>query len=373
MNKLFEKLRRPFPESSIEFVVTWTYGDDYNSAILGVAPYIKREAVIVRLDHVVGPESWKNEISPQAYGLYNGISIRNGDDWITKFDGSEMSADGGRIDAVKSVSTFSLRRSAELWGIGRYLKDIPELFAVKRPDNEYDAHEKSQVKPRNGKPFNVRWDHPMIPKEFLPKYMTPEQYYTLSRLTKYFSEDKMEKVNTMLDAWEKDEDSFTYMEAKKKIDTVRGFVEKNISYHDKYEVYVDRLPGHQAPKPKGKSEGKTKPDPKPKEQAKPKGVETKAPADKDNTSDAQSYIQTTKEQYSKKFIDLKKLLEALLEKDFHGTKLTKDNIQKDYSSVMKAIEEKAPLPEDMIDDLISEYSRVMVDLTDDDEDDTLPF
>jgi hypothetical protein len=84
MNKLFEKLRRPFPESSIEFVVTWTYGDDYNSAILGVAPYIKREAVIVRLDHVVGPESWKNEISPQAYGLYNGISIRNGDDWITK-------------------------------------------------------------------------------------------------------------------------------------------------------------------------------------------------------------------------------------------------------------------------------------------------
>ena len=127
---------------------------------------------------------------------------------------------------------------------------------------------------------------------------------------------------------------------------------------------MDRLPGHQAPKPKGKSEGKTKPDPKPKEQAKPKGVETKAPADKDNTSDAQSYIQTTKEQYSKKFIDLKKLLEALLEKDFHGTKLTKDNIQKDYSSVMKAIEEKAPLPEDMIDDLISEYSRVMLDLTD---------
>lgn len=362
MNTKFNRLCQPFPESSIEYVVTWTYGDSYEDVMIGVAPYIKRESVIVRLDHVIGPEHWKNEISPQSYGLYNGISIQvEPGNWITKWDGSEMGKTGGQIDAIKSVSTLSLRRSAELWGIGRYLKDLPQLFAVKRPSDEYDADEKTQIK-RGQNKFNVRWDHPVIPKEFLPRTMTPEQYYLLSGLTKYFPEDKIGPVKQILDDFLNDDTSVPYLTAKKKIEDIRAYVEKNVNYHGPKTIYTQPLAGHKPPN------NESTPDPKPRQET------THPPAKQQGNKSDNNAIETTPEKYAEKFRDLKKLLTQLLEMDFKNTDWNKDLIQKDYNALQDSVKHKTPIPEGDIDKLISSYSRAMVDLTpDDDEEQSLPF
>ncbi len=85
-------------------------------------PYLSNRAIMDRLDHVCGPENWRNQFreGPDG-GVLCGLSIRVGDEWITKWDG----ASNTEIEAVKGGLTASMRRAAVQWGIGRYLYRLP--------------------------------------------------------------------------------------------------------------------------------------------------------------------------------------------------------------------------------------------------------
>lgn len=89
------------------------------------AAYVTNRAIMDRLDDVCGPEKWRNEYreGPDG-GVLCGISIRVGDEWITKWDGAENTD----IEPVKGGLSSSMRRAAVQWGIGRYLYELPQQW-----------------------------------------------------------------------------------------------------------------------------------------------------------------------------------------------------------------------------------------------------
>lgn len=97
-----------------------------------VAPFLSSRAIMDRLDEVCGPENWKNEFREgPAGGVLCGISIRVHRDgapaeWVTKWDAAENTD----IQPVKGGMTASMRRAAVQWGIGRYIYQMPTIWAA---------------------------------------------------------------------------------------------------------------------------------------------------------------------------------------------------------------------------------------------------
>lgn len=109
-------LAMPFAPDDLE----WRLQRVIETRELGIAvPYVTNRAIMSRLDDVVGPENWYNDFKPWhgaggKEAQLCGISIRFGDEWITKWDGAEDSD----IEPVKGGLSDSMKRAAVQWGIG---------------------------------------------------------------------------------------------------------------------------------------------------------------------------------------------------------------------------------------------------------------
>jgi hypothetical protein len=100
-----------------------------------VLAYITNRAIMERLDEVVGSGNWRNE-EPRIIhfpndkgetvtGVLCGLSLKLDGEWVTKWDGAEPTD----IEPVKGGLSGSMKRAGVLWGIGRYLYDLPEGWA----------------------------------------------------------------------------------------------------------------------------------------------------------------------------------------------------------------------------------------------------
>lgn len=118
------KLQAPFEQDDIEWKVQACGNSD--GVWARVVAYVANRAVMDRLDKVVGPENWRDEFKPGPDGgVLCGLSIRVGDEWVTKWDGAENTA----IEKVKGGLSAAMKRAAVKWGIGRYLYDLPCGYA----------------------------------------------------------------------------------------------------------------------------------------------------------------------------------------------------------------------------------------------------
>lgn len=149
--------------------------------------YVTSRAVQNRFDEVCGPADWKNEIrevstihewtdkngnmhKDNSTAYIQGISIRVGDEWITKWDG----ADETNIEAVKGGISGALKRAAVLWGVGRYLYNLGDSWAQFLPEGQrgqyswYDSETKK----------TYHWNPPELPDWAKPKitYVRDEEY-----------------------------------------------------------------------------------------------------------------------------------------------------------------------------------------------------
>lgn len=125
--EIFEKLRAPFPASQ----VSWRIGARTADKRLGQAlPYIDARDVQDRLDEVVGPQNWQVKFEQLPQGVLCRLSIRCGGEWISKEDVAQYDVPTGsrgtdlnqkRELAIKGAHSDAFKRSAVMWGIGRYL------------------------------------------------------------------------------------------------------------------------------------------------------------------------------------------------------------------------------------------------------------
>lgn len=85
--------------------------------------YLDARNVMNRLDEAVGPGNWRNSYQETGKRLLCKIEIRmyvDGEmEWIGKTDG----AGDTQMEGEKGGISSALKRSAVLWGIGRYLYD----------------------------------------------------------------------------------------------------------------------------------------------------------------------------------------------------------------------------------------------------------
>lgn len=120
------KLKDPFPTSLISWRVGATNAKKNNGkATSGIAlAYIDARDVMERLDEIVGIGKYQ-VIHPHANGKTScRIGIKIDEEWVWKENGAGDSA----MDAEKGAFSDSFKRAAVLWGIGRYLYDVPNIW-----------------------------------------------------------------------------------------------------------------------------------------------------------------------------------------------------------------------------------------------------
>lgn len=127
MNEIMQKLQEPFEPSEIE----WRVGATTQAKDKGLAlAYVTNRAIQNRLDDVFGCFGWKNEYREwHGDSQLCGISIKVGDEWITKWDGADDSA----TEATKGGLSDAMKRAAYQWGIGRYLYKLPQVWVPIKP------------------------------------------------------------------------------------------------------------------------------------------------------------------------------------------------------------------------------------------------
>jgi hypothetical protein len=153
----FRSLQDRFPADEIEWRLQQA-GEKNGRVWAMCVPYVTNRAIQSRLDDVVGPGNWKNEFRPGPDGgVMCGLSVRVGDEWVTKWDGAENTD----VEGVKGGLSSAMKRAAVQWGIGRYLYGLDETFA------QVSETGSMRGKTKDGKPF--KWDPPQLPKWALPE------------------------------------------------------------------------------------------------------------------------------------------------------------------------------------------------------------
>ena len=121
---VLQRLREAFAFKDVEWKIQVTTQDKAKG--MAVA-YIDSRAIQNRLDEAVGAFNWRNTFVPwQDNSQICGLSIYDSDreSWVTKFDGAENTD----IEPIKGGLSDSMKRAACVWGIGRYLYEIPSLW-----------------------------------------------------------------------------------------------------------------------------------------------------------------------------------------------------------------------------------------------------
>ena len=119
-----EQLRKPFPAKSISFKCQTKPNEKGNSLVVA---YIDARDVMDRLDDVVGPD-WgdRYEKSGTAKGLVCYLTVAG----VTRAD---VGDDDNDNEATKSAYSDAFKRAAVKFGIGRFLYDLPKMWAKAKP------------------------------------------------------------------------------------------------------------------------------------------------------------------------------------------------------------------------------------------------
>jgi len=158
-------LDEPFAADDVEWRVQQC-GMASNGPWAMVLCYVTNRAIMKRLDEVCGKANWRNEYRdiPNNGGVECGISIKFDGEWITKWDAAENT----QVEAVKGGRSGAMKRAAVQWGIGRYLYQLEERFAVCSTERN-NSWNKASFKDKKTNQFSqLWWETPTLPAWALP-------------------------------------------------------------------------------------------------------------------------------------------------------------------------------------------------------------
>lgn len=128
-NETLEKLAAEFPRGQVTFRPGRAAPNKESALPLA---YIDARDVMDRLDATVGALCWQDRYEFHGARTVCYLSIKIGDEWITKADG----AGDTNIEGEKGGISDALKRAAVKWGIGRY------LYHLKFKYGETETYEK---------------------------------------------------------------------------------------------------------------------------------------------------------------------------------------------------------------------------------------
>jgi len=121
-----QNLHAPFPPNEIEWRVGSTKPDKSKGLALA---YLTARHVMERLDEVCGAANWQDRYEFHGKRTICYLSVRVGDEWVTKADG----AGDSDVEAEKGAISDALKRAAVKWGVGRYLYDLGNTWVDLEP------------------------------------------------------------------------------------------------------------------------------------------------------------------------------------------------------------------------------------------------
>jgi len=130
--KIYDELSKPFPAERIHWRIGSTNkkkviretGNQSAKPTKGIPlAYIDARDVMERLDFVVGPGNWQCRYPYQGC-CEIGLRIGPPTEWIWKSNGAGVTD----VEAEKGQYSDAFKRAAVLWGIGRYLYDLPNTW-----------------------------------------------------------------------------------------------------------------------------------------------------------------------------------------------------------------------------------------------------
>jgi hypothetical protein len=125
-------LAEPFEPRQLKWKPQTVRGDK----ALGVA-YVSASDVMNRLDKTVGVANWKDRYQVLSTGsVICRLSVRIGDEWVTKSDVGSPSEQPDEHDRMKAAFSDALKRAAVRFGVARYLHYLPAVWI------SYDAQRK---------------------------------------------------------------------------------------------------------------------------------------------------------------------------------------------------------------------------------------
>lgn len=122
----FKALKAPFDTKAISWRVGATNQDKTKAIALA---YIDARDVMNRLDDVCGSQNWQIKYSHANGKTIADIGIKINDEWIWKAGG----AGDTPVEAEKGAISDAFKRAAVLWGIGRYLYDVQNVWVDIEP------------------------------------------------------------------------------------------------------------------------------------------------------------------------------------------------------------------------------------------------
>ncbi|MBU8908084.1 Rad52/Rad22 family DNA repair protein [Desertibacillus haloalkaliphilus] len=162
--EIMQRLQEPFPAEDVEWRVQRTVKTKHGYKAI-VCAYLTNRAIQNRLDEVVGPFNWKNEYREwREKGVLCGISINVGDEWITKWDGSDETS----IESTKGGLSNSMKRAAVQFSIGRYLYQLDEQWVPIKDKGDHYINTKVKVRGQE-EWVTGYWDTPQLPGWALPQ------------------------------------------------------------------------------------------------------------------------------------------------------------------------------------------------------------
>lgn len=223
-------LDEPFAAEDIEWRVQQC-GMASNGPWAMVLCYVTNRAIMKRLDDVCGKGGWRNEFRdiPNNGGVECGISINVHGEWITKWDAAENT----QVEAVKGGRSGAMKRAAVQWGIGRYLYQLEERFAICTVERNNKWNKASYKDKQTNKFHSLWWETPTLPGWALPaniqtKEESPsndqvpvhEQEQILRKFTEEIMNEPMpDKVKKLYEETWRKLDGFPDYQAKCKKDT----------------------------------------------------------------------------------------------------------------------------------------------------------
>jgi hypothetical protein len=105
--------------------------------------YIDSRDVQNLLDEVLGPESWQVKFEEHKGNLFASIGIYIAGQWVWKSDcGTESN-----IEKQKGEASDAFKRAAVMWGVGRFLYDLPIVkLPTKEKNGKYIPYSEKQGK-----------------------------------------------------------------------------------------------------------------------------------------------------------------------------------------------------------------------------------
>jgi hypothetical protein len=163
--EMLKQLRAPFPADRIEWRLQSSGEKQDGSIWAKCLCYIDNRAAMERLDEVFGT-CWSHseefiQIGNQAVCTVTiTIEYMNGEEGRPLFPHRSVSGScaveaNGDIDPFKSAASGAMKRAVVNLGIGRYLYELPEAWAIITNDGKYEGKTKNQTR--------FRWNPPSLP------------------------------------------------------------------------------------------------------------------------------------------------------------------------------------------------------------------